>query len=203
MLFFSICLRFFAGDMGKCKFNEAWRDKESFRHWLKPVDNNVFEAFCTVCKKNIQLGTMGVKTLESHAKSNKHIHNMKVKDQTPSIAGVFQPANVSQPAVVSELGSVNQPAAATAPPTARVDLRTAFGCTPTMKAEVLWTLHTIAKHHSYNGNENILELFKCMFPDSDIAATITCGPDKTAYIAKFDLAVYIKEELLSKRRFDV
>ena len=139
---------------------------------------------------------MGVKALESHAKSNQHIHNMKAKDQTPSIAGVFQPANVSQPAVVSELGSVNQPAAATAPPTARVDLRTAFGCTPTMKAEVLWTLHTIAKHHSYNGNENISELFNCMFPDSDIA--ITCGPDKTAYIAKFDLAVYIKEELLSK-----
>ena len=90
MLFFSICLRFFAGDMGKCKFKGAWRDKESFRPWLKPVHNNVFETFCTVCKKNIQLGTTGVKALESHAKSNKHIHNMKAKDQTPSIAGVFR-----------------------------------------------------------------------------------------------------------------
>lgn len=25
--------------MGKCKFNEAWLDKNSFSHWLKPVDN--------------------------------------------------------------------------------------------------------------------------------------------------------------------
>ncbi|XP_072571938.1 uncharacterized protein [Paramormyrops kingsleyae] len=67
-----------------------------------------------------------------------------------------------------------------------------------MKAEVLWTLNTIAKHQSYNGNEGISELFKCMFPDSDITNTFSCGPDKTAYIAKFGLAVHIKEELLSK-----
>ena len=149
--------------MGKCKFNEAWREKESFCHWLKPVDNNVYEAFCTVCKKRIQLGTMGVKALESHTKSSKHMNNMKAKDQTPSIAGVFQPANASQLAVnVSELAdNVNQPtASASAPPVTTVtatreDLRTAFGSTPTMKAEVLWTLNTIAKHHSYNGNEGI------------------------------------------------
>ncbi|XP_028296859.1 uncharacterized protein LOC114458643 [Gouania willdenowi] len=67
-----------------------------------------------------------------------------------------------------------------------------------MKAEVLWTLNTIAKHQSYNGNEGISELFKSMFPDSDIATTFTCGSDKTAYIAKFGLAVHIKEELVSK-----
>ncbi|XP_063766766.1 uncharacterized protein LOC134882763 isoform X2 [Eleginops maclovinus] len=193
--------------MGKCKFNEAWRDKRAF-HWVKPVENNVFEAFCTVCKKKIQLGTMGVKALESHAKSAKHISSMKVKDQTPSVAGVFQPANVSQLADnVSEVaGNVNQPAAnvtatalpATSATPVSVDLRTAFGSTPTMKAEVLWTLNTVAKHQSYNSNENVSDLFKFMFPDSDIATTFTCGPDKTAYIAKFGLAVFIKEELVSK-----
>ncbi|XP_063761275.1 uncharacterized protein LOC134878988 isoform X2 [Eleginops maclovinus] len=193
--------------MGKCKFNEAWRDKRAF-HWVKPVENNVFEAFCTVCKKKIQLGTMGVKALESHAKSAKHISSMKVKDQTPSVAGVFQPANVSQLADnLSEVaGNVNQPAAnvtatalpATSATPVSVDLRTAFGSTPTMKAEVLWTLNTVAKHQSYNSNENVSDLFKFMFPDSDIATTFTCGPDKTAYIAKFGLAVFIKEELVSK-----
>ncbi|KAK5848715.1 hypothetical protein PBY51_006307 [Eleginops maclovinus] len=36
-----------------------------------------------------------------------------------------------------------------------------------------------------------------MFPDSDIATTFTCGPDKTAYIS-FGLAVHFKEELVSK-----
>ncbi|XP_078027544.1 uncharacterized protein LOC117265688 [Epinephelus lanceolatus] len=37
-----------------------------------------------------------------------------------------------------------------------------------------------------------------MFPDSDIAGTFTCGADKTAYIAKFGLAIHIKDELVSK-----
>ena len=197
---------FYAGVMGKCKFNDAWRDKQAFCHWLKPVDKNVFAAFCTVCKKIIQLGTMGLKALESHAKSSKHISSIKGKYQTPSIAGVFS-ASIGQPAVVpeSEAEADNQPTASTssdtaAPPvtTTRVDLRTSFGSTPTMKAEVLWTLNTISKQQSYNGNDSISELFKCMFPDSDIATTFTCGPDKTAYIAKFGLAVYIKEELVSQ-----
>lgn len=192
--------------MGKCKFNEAWLDKNSFRRWLKPVHNNVFEAFCAICKKRIQLGTMGMKALESHAKSSKHMNALNGQKQTPSTACVFQPTNVSQLAAnMSEAAAganVSQLAASAADPPAmtatRVDLRTAFGSTPTMKAEVLWTLNTIAKHQSYNGNEGISELFKCMFPDSDIAKTFTCGPDKTAYIAKFGLAIHIKGELVSK-----
>lgn len=67
-----------------------------------------------------------------------------------------------------------------------------------MKAEVLWTLNTITKHQSTNGNYGISELFKYMFPDSDIAKTLSCGLDKTSYLAKFGLAIHIKEELVSK-----
>ncbi len=37
-----------------------------------------------------------------------------------------------------------------------------------------------------------------MFPNSDIANTFTCGANKMAYIAKFGLAIYIKDELVSK-----
>ena len=37
-----------------------------------------------------------------------------------------------------------------------------------------------------------------MFPDFDIASTFTCGANKTAYIAKFGLAIHIKDELVSK-----
>lgn len=37
-----------------------------------------------------------------------------------------------------------------------------------------------------------------MFPDSDIANTLTCSANKTAYEAKFGLATYIKDKLVSK-----
>lgn len=200
--------------MGKCKFNEGWLDSVHYRKWLKPVVGNICEAYCTMCKKKIQLGTMGVKALDSHAKSVKHANNAQAMEKTLPITARFPPANGAKEPVASTSrptatapppeANFSQPAA-DAPPApppataaARVDLRTSFGSTPTLKAEVLWTLHTISKHHSYNGNEGVSALFKCMFPDSDIANSFSCGADKTAYIAKFGLAVYIKEELVSK-----
>ncbi|KAF7692656.1 hypothetical protein HF521_010266 [Silurus meridionalis] len=78
---------------------------------------------------------MGMKALESHAKSSEHINALNGQKQTPSIACVFQPTNVSQlSANVPEVATganVSQLAASAADPPAmaatRVDLRTAFG----------------------------------------------------------------------------
>ena len=42
------------------------------------------------------------------------------------------------------------------------------------------------------------ELFKCMFPDSDVAKTFVCGGDKMSYVTKCHLAEYIKRDLVSK-----
>jgi hypothetical protein len=38
----------------------------------------------------------------------------------------------------------------------------------TKKAEVMWTLHTICNHHSYNSNTDIEKLFKAMFPEMTV-----------------------------------
>lgn len=59
----------------------------------------------------------------------------------------------------------------------------------------MWVLKTISEHHSYTLNENIMEIFKTMFPDSEVAATFSCGSNKTAYITKFGLAPFITKEL--------
>ena len=59
---------------------------------------------------------------------------------------------------------------------------------PTLVAEVLRTLETIARHQSYNSNEGIGEIFKKMFPDSEIVQSFHCGADKTAYISMFGFA---------------
>ena len=68
-----------------------------------------------------------------------------------------------------------------------------------MKAEVLWTLNTIAKHQSYNGNEGISRAFQTHVPRfrySDPPLLVV--PTKRRTLAKFGLAVHIKEELVSK-----
>ena len=64
-----------------------------------------------------------------------------------------------------------------------------------LQAEVLSTLKTISQHLSYTSNEGITDLFKIMFPDSDIASTFLRGINKTAYITKFGLARFITKEL--------
>ena len=84
---------------------------------------------------------------------------------------------------------------ATAPATTS-DLRVTMGATPTLCAEALWCLNTAVKHHSLNSNEGISELFKEMFPDSDIAKSFTCGKDKTGYIIRFGLASFFKKQLV-------
>lgn len=64
------------------------------------------------------------------------------------------------------------------------------------KCKALWCLNTAVKHHSLNSNEGISELFKEMFPDSDIAKSFTCGKDKTGYIIRFGLASFFKKQLV-------
>lgn len=72
-------------------------------------------------------------------------------------------------------------------------MRPFVGGTKTLQAEVLWILKTITDHHSYTSNKSIDDLF--MFPDSSIAATFSCGSNKTAYITKFGLSPFITREM--------
>lgn len=81
----------------------------------------------------------------------------------------------------------------TAAPT---DIRTTSGSTATLRAEVLWCLHTVTKHQSYNTNEAVGDIFQTMFPDSEIALTFARGKDKTTHIARFGLASYITKLLV-------
>ncbi|XP_041668456.1 uncharacterized protein LOC121526132 isoform X4 [Cheilinus undulatus] len=100
------------------------------------------------------------------------------------------------PAISQFCISAPGPALTTVPAATSTDLRAAFGATPTLKSEVLWILNTVVKHQSYNSNEGIGELFRSMFPDSQIASTFASGKDKTAYITCFGLAPFIKNELI-------
>lgn len=173
--------------MGKCKFNENWPSNQHFSPWLKAVPGNVYEARCILCRKVIKISTMGVKAVESHMQSAKHKASESSCQQTPGISQFSS-------SIVSTEPPPRQPktnVAATAP-----HLRT-FSSTAAQKAEVLWALNTVTKHQSYKSNEGVGDLFRAMFPDSDIADRFACGPDKTAYISKFGLAPYFSELLIA------
>ena len=61
--------------------------------------------------------------------------------------------------------------------------------------EIRQALQTVTKGHSKNSNNNITELFKVMFPDSQIAKIFTLGADKTRHIINHGIALCFYETL--------
>lgn len=57
-----LLLTLLSSNKGKCRFSEILFENSSFIAWMRPVENNRFEACCTLCKK----------TLKLHEKSEKH-----------------------------------------------------------------------------------------------------------------------------------
>lgn len=176
-------------NMGKCVFNEAWLAVSDFRGWLEAVPTNRYEARCRLCKKTIQLGTLGVKALESHSKAEKHQLAVKSLERAQAITQFCSPP---PPSSSGPGPSGLQHSVAT---TSANDFRATFGSNETSKSEVLWIIHSITRHLSYNSSSDISSIFQAMFPDSNIAKTFTCGPNKISYIARFGLADFIKREL--------
>lgn len=147
---------------------------------------------------------MGINSLKSHMCCASHKAAASRREQQLSIASFCgnrvappQPsANVvTPPAVAPEATATTR--AISASSSSAADIRVALGSTATLRAEVLWCLHTAEKHHSLNSNENVAEVFKAMFPDSDIAKSFTCGKDRTGYIIRFGLAPHFKQELIN------
>ena len=92
---------------------------------------------------------------------------------TPTTVDQPQSAAASQTLGSASAWSSNMAASTPA------DIRATLGSTTTLRAEVLWCLHTITKHQSCNANEAVRDIFQTKFPDSAIACTFACGKDKT------------------------
>lgn len=166
--------------MGKCKFNDKWMEEDAFRRWLAPAENN--EAMCKLCKKTFSLGTMGLKAVELHMKGGKH--QRYVAAARHSGARLIPALFAARPNDVTSSDATSQSAI------------TSFISPPdTQKAEVLWVLHTVTRHNSFKSNDDIQGVFAAMFPDSQLAKSFTCGENKTAYVAKYGIASFIKKEL--------
>lgn len=52
---------------GKCKFQDAWLEKDIYKDWLMRDVHDIHSARCRACCKFIKLQTMGEAALTSHA----------------------------------------------------------------------------------------------------------------------------------------
>ena len=106
------------------------------------LDTSEFEAHCTLCKKTLNLSTLGVKALVSHTKSGKHQLASKSLQRSLTITHFCTPLSpVPSPSSSSsarpELGAASAISQSS-------NIQTIFISTPMLKVEVLWILNTVA-----------------------------------------------------------
>lgn len=67
---------------GKCSFNACWLTKTEYKSWLREVKGDLYKVFCVVCKKTMNLTSMGESALRSHSSGTKHQASMKLDRST-------------------------------------------------------------------------------------------------------------------------
>lgn len=79
-------------------FQRQWLDDVRFSDWVKET-KHPNHAFCTWCKKEIDVSGMGESALKSHAKGKKHqSFGTANKDKACSLSSFFKPKpKVSRP----------------------------------------------------------------------------------------------------------
>ena len=146
--------------MGKCKFAESWLDMPDFKEWLQPVEGNNKEPYCKICKKRINIVSMGIKALRSHMSCVSHKAAASRRERQLPIAAFCvppQPSAVTLPPAAAPEPNVTATTSGHSASSFSADIRVALGGTATLRAEVLWCLHTAEKHHSLNSNENLCD----------------------------------------------
>ena len=186
---------------GKCKFNENWISNVVYKDWvLRDVSQH--KARCRVCQKSFDISNMGEAALKSHMKGSKHVELMQTVAKTVSPITNFitvEATNKSSP-IEKANGSDNDATTSGSTSTSVKDILVSsyMSKEETLKAEIIWILYTIERHHSFHSNEGVAKIFQVMFPDSDTVKKFMCGEKKSAYICSFGLAPYFASILKEK-----
>lgn len=189
-------------------FQLKWLTEKEY-DWVAEVKGQRHKFRCNACRVDCELGKMGEKAVKSHAKSDRHVKNVRLLKGMTSITTQLQvqKSNPSNPdSSVSEKTKddsgddcVMTPTASTSydlPTRTPASLMNFVVSNDVLEAELWWTFKTIVDHQSYNSNTHISYLFEKMFPDSAIAKKFTCGEKKTSYLCVFGIAPFLRGQLI-------
>ncbi|XP_041775449.1 uncharacterized protein LOC121595491 [Anopheles merus] len=180
--------------------------------WCSPDPKDVYAAVCKWCNKKIKINTMGRVALLSHEKSKAHHHQVLVRKTNLPISH-FLPNQIVGNNLLSSSPSLSSISTAMATQISASDSSTntdnqhskasnvlnRFMLNEQVtSAEIVWALETIATHNSYRSAGANTNLFKTMFPDSQIAAKLEMGRTKLAYLITFGLAPYFTNEIFKQ-----
>ena len=175
MSLFSICFAFI--DYYKMSrkihgkvFNESWLSDERFKTWLKR-GNDCHKPVCILCNNSvIEITRMDVSALVLHAAGAKHKERLRTYNPISSLCFMNKNINKDTPKATStrRVGALMSSVAAS-------------------HAEIYWAVKVLWSHLSYRSCLNLNELFRKMFPDSQVAKSFQLSKTKCAYNVVFIL----------------
>ena len=154
--------------MGKTSYISKW---EEGRPWLKPVKGKTGKAHCSLCNKSFNIGKCGVSQVNTHSRGDSH---QKLEKE-----------NLNQQKIsTSKVGEIKLTGTFVMKKEENV-----------IKAKNLNALHYVEANYSYSCATKQSLLYKELFRDSSIVQSFTLSVSKMAYIVKYCLREYFKEQV--------
>ena len=180
------------------RFNIDWLSRGEYKDWLLPEDLDPTKARCKICRKTFFLSNMGEKAVRSHAEGKKHASSLKVSQGIEHVSDSFEKTEVqTEKATPGEVRESSSKLICSRSIEQRSTQLTKLVLRKEQhKAEILWALKSVVSHFSLNSAQDIMEIFKAMFPDSNIAQRMSCGPTKLSYLITFGITPYFKQLLI-------
>ena len=204
------------------RYNPDWENSDlnpDLADWIQPVktgkSDDIHYFSCKVCKTGrLSISTMGILAPRSHVtdrvnkKGEKILskHNRLIKQINCSKKDSFESfkvheRSVSQSNSSHEIEVLELPETTSENPKIQNEVTAYLNNAPrdVLNAWILWCLNTVYHHVSYNSAGNQGELFRKMFPDSDIARKFgTLSRNKISYIVSHGLSYYFKNMIMSE-----
>ena len=142
-------------------------------------------ACCILCKQGIDIGTGGSGALDSHMKGAKPSNKEKAKKKDVLKSYFVNDEKSSGPSHLSVDSNSSKKKSA--------GVANYFISDNTLNAEILWCLNIVMSHFSYNSCIGLNQLFKLMFPDSEVAANFALRKTKCRYLLMY--GIFSKQNL--------
>ena len=134
---------------------------------------------------------MGSSDLESHGSGKKHKEKLEAHCKLGTIS-MFMNKKVNDAENLKPSTSSNSETL-----TSSEKISSYVTKNEVINAKILWCLKIVSGHFSFNSCSDLGAIFKCMFPDSNIAKDFSLGKTKCRYTIIHGITPYSKEEFFT------
>lgn len=149
-------------------FNETDEAGYIIKLWARPTKDPK-TIFCNACDKQVKI-IRGKFSVNQHVKGTSHQQQCKIK------------FNQKQLHITNKENNV--------------ELFTPSPQQLASKAEIIWTLRTVCRNHSFESVAGLKDIFRTMFPSVEWLQYFSLSPRKVSYLISYGLAPYFMQKLI-------